>query len=421
MGTFQYEALNTVGQTVKGQIEANTSEEAASKVRAMGNFPTKIKEKAGKRGAKPAPGAPGGGGAPTRALPRRKVGKVSNKLLCTFTRQLCTLIDAGLPILRSLRILEQQQKPGPLRVAIRLVAEDVESGVTLSDAMARHDKAFNALYTNMIRAGELGGVLDVILKRLADFLEKSQALKRKVLGAMIYPSAVITFAVLIVSGIMVFVIPAFKKIFSDMGKALPAMTQNLINISDWMKSSGWIVIVCSPVAIYFLLRLIKMSPTGRLILDRAKMMIPVLGRVISKTGVERFCRTLGTLLSAGVPILEALNITRETAGSEIFSRALGRVRDGIREGESFADPLRASRIVEPMVVNMIDVGEETGELDKMLEKVADTYAEEVSVLVSSMISLLEPVMVILLGSIVGYIVVSLFLPMIHMLKNMQQG
>ena len=421
MGTFQYEALNTVGQTVKGQIEANTSEEAASKVRAMGNFPTKIKEKATKRGAKPAPGAAGGGGAQPRSLPRRKVGKVSNKLLCTFTRQLCTLIDAGLPILRSLRILEQQQKPGPLRVAIRLVAEDVESGVTLSDAMARHDKAFNALYTNMIRAGELGGVLDVILKRLADFLEKSQALKRKVLGAMIYPSAVITFAVLIVSGIMMFVIPAFKKIFSDMGKALPAMTQNLINISDWMKSSGWIVIICAPVAIFFLLRLIKMSPTGRLILDRAKMMIPVLGRVISKTGVERFCRTLGTLLSAGVPILEALNITRETAGSEIFSRALGRVRDGIREGESFADPLRASRIVEPMVVNMIDVGEETGELDKMLEKVADTYAEEVSVLVSSMISLLEPVMVILLGGIVGYIVVGLFMPMISMLKNMQQG
>jgi type IV pilus assembly protein PilC len=420
MATFQYEALNTVGQTVKGQIEANTSEEAASKVRAMGSFPTKIKEKAGKRGGKPAPGVATVGG-PVRGPQRRKVGKVSNKLLCTFTRQLCTLIDAGLPILRSLRILEQQQKPGPLRVAIRLVAEDVESGVTLSDAMARHDKAFNALYTNMIRAGELGGVLDVILKRLADFLEKSQALKRKVMGAMIYPSAVITFAVLIVSGIMVFVIPAFKKIFSDMGKALPAMTQNLINISDWMKSSGWIVIVISPLAVFFLLRLVRMSPTGRMILDRMKMMIPVLGKVISKTGVERFCRTLGTLLSAGVPILEALNITRETAGSEIFSRALGRVRDGIREGESFADPLRASRIVEPMVVNMIDVGEETGELDKMLEKVADTYAEEVSVLVSSMISLLEPVMVILLGSIVGYIVVSLFLPMIHMLKNMQQG
>jgi type IV pilus assembly protein PilC len=416
MATFQYEALNSVGQTVKGTVDAGTNEEAASKVRAMGNFPTKIKERAAKRGK-----GPTAAGTPTnvRATQRRKVGAVPTKLLMQFTRQLATLVDAGLPILRSLRILEQQQKPGPMRMAVRMVAEDVESGVTLSDAMARHNKVFSPLYTNMIRAGELGGVLDVILGRLANFLEKTQALKKKVQGAMIYPIMVISFAMLIVTGILWFVVPSFEKIFRDMGSKLPAMTQSLVDTSRWIAGGGWAVILVSPVLLWLTFKMVRMSPAGRLLVDRLKLMIPVIGQVNAKTGVERFCRTLGTLLSAGVPILEALSITRETAGNEVFARALGKVREGIREGESFADPLRQARIVEPMVVNMIDVGEETGELDKMLEKVADTYAEEVSVLVSSMISLLEPMMVITLGGIVGYIVVSLFLPMIKMLQVMQ--
>jgi len=416
MATFQYEALNSVGQTVKGTVDAGTNEEAAAKVRAMGNFPTKVKERAAKRGKGPVAAA---GTTKTSATQRRKVGGVPSKLLTQFTRQLATLVDAGLPILRSLRILEQQQKPGPMRMAVRMVAEDVEAGVTLSDAMARHEKVFSPLYSNMVRAGELGGVLDVILGRLANFLEKSQALKKKVQGAMIYPVMVISFAMLIVTGIMWFVVPAFQKIFHDMNRALPPMTQSLIDVSSWVAGGGWAVIILSPVLLWLIFKMVKMSPTGRLLVDRMKLMIPVIGQVNAKTGVERFCRTLGTLLSAGVPILEALNITRETAGNEVFGRALAKVREGIREGESFAEPLRQSRIVEPMVVNMIDVGEETGELDKMLEKVADTYAEEVAVLVSSMISLLEPLMVITLGGIVGYIVVSLFLPMIGMLKAMQ--
>ena len=416
MATFQYEALNSVGQTVKGTVDAGTNEEAASKVRAMGNFPTKVKERAVKRGKGP---TAAGTATQTRATQRRKVGSVPTRLLTQFTRQLATLVDAGLPILRSLRILEQQQKPGPMRMAVRMVAEDVESGVTLSDAMARHQKVFSPLYSNMIRAGELGGVLDVILGRLANFLEKSQALKKKVQGAMIYPIMVISFAMLIVTGIMVFVIPAFEKIFRDMGRKLPTMTQSLIDVSHWIAAGGWAVILLSPVLLWLIFKMVKTSPTGHLFVDRMKLMIPVIGQINAKTGVERFCRTLGTLLSAGVPILEALSITRETSGNEVFARALGKVREGIREGESFAEPLRQSRVVEPMVVNMIDVGEETGELDKMLEKVADTYAEEVSVLVSSMIALLEPLMVITLGTIVGYIVVSLFLPMIDMLKGMQ--
>ncbi len=416
MATFQYEALNSVGQTVKGTVDAGTNEEAAAKVRAMGNFPTKVKERAAKRGKGP---TAAGTGTKSRATQRRKVGAVPSKLLTQFTRQLATLVDAGLPILRSLRILEQQQKPGPMRMAVRMVAEDVESGVTLSDAMGRHEKVFSPLYSNMIRAGELGGVLDVILSRLADFQEKSQALKKKVQGAMIYPTMVISFAMLIVTGIMVFVIPAFTKIFKDMGRGLPGMTQNLVNVSAWVASGGWAVIILSPLVLWIIFKMVKTSPAGRMFVDRMKLMIPVLGQINAKTGVERFCRTLGTLLSAGVPILEALSITRETAGNEVFARALGKVREGIREGESFAEPLRQSHVVEPMVVNMIDVGEETGELDKMLEKVADTYAEEVSVLVGSMISLMEPLMVITLGGIVGYIVIALFMPMIDMLKAMQ--
>ncbi len=419
MPTFMYEAMNSVGQPVKGEVDAGSSEEAISKVRAMGNFPTRIKERTGpksKAGAKP-------GAARAAAAPKkggiRVAGSVSNKLLCQFTRQLSTLQDAGLPILRSLRILEQQQKPGMMRVAIRLVAEDVEGGATLSEAMARHPKAFDRLYTNMVRAGELGGVLDVILQRLADFLEKSQALRRKIIGAMIYPAAVITFAILIVTGIMMFVIPAFKTIFLEMQVKLPAITEFLIAVSSFISDGGWALVLGFPFILWLTFRLLKISKGGRYFVDNLKLHTPILGQIVSKTSVARFSRTLGTLLSAGVPILEALNITRDTAGNEVFSRAMNSVHDGIREGESFAEPLRQAKIVEPMVVNMIDVGEETGELDKMLTKVADTYDDEVDTLVNSMVRLLEPIMVITLGGIVLVIVLAIFSPMVALLQSVQ--
>jgi len=412
MPSFTYEALNNVGQSVKDEIEATSSEEAISKIRAMGYFPTKLKERAVRRGAKPAVAGAVGAGAAARPRGRRTVGRVSRKLLTQCTRQLSTLIDAGLPILRSLRILEQQQKPGMLRVALKMVGDDVEGGKTLSEAMARHPKAFDRLYTNMVRAGELGGVLDVILQRLADFMERSQALKRKVIGAMIYPVAVITFALLIVTGLLMFVVPEFDKIFKGMNAELPKITQALIDMSKWVRYKfGWAVILSIPLMIYGALRLLKMNPSGRFWVDNVKLKVPILGVITSKTAVARFTRTLGTLLSAGVPILEALNITRDTSGNEVLSRALIGVHDGIREGESFAEPLRRARIVEPMVVNMIDVGEETGELDKMLIKIADTYDDEVETLIGSLTSLMEPVMIITLGVIVGFIVVALFIPM----------
>jgi type IV pilus assembly protein PilC len=416
MPVFTYEAMNSVGQSVKGEVSATTSEEAITKVRAMGNFPTKIKEKAIRKAGRGRAAAAG----PIPGAKRRRVGGVSAKLLSQFTRQLSTLINAGLPILRSLRILEQQQKPGPLRLAIRYVADDVEGGATLSEAMARHPRVYDRLYTNMVRAGEVGGVLDGILQRLADFLEKSEALKRKVLGAMIYPIAVISFACGILGLLMMFVIPKFQEIFSEMGSKLPAITRFLLNTSHWVMGGGWAVILGTPVGLYILIKLIRTSAGGRYILDNLNLRIPIMGRILGKTSIARFSRTLGTLLAAGVPILEALTITADTAGNEVYARALGKVRDGIREGESFAAPLRTARIVDPMVVNMIDVGEETGELDKMLNKVADTYDEEVETLVSGLTSLLEPVMIIVLGLIVGTIVVSLFMPMVAMIQNMSK-
>jgi type IV pilus assembly protein PilC len=421
MGNFVYEGLNSVGQAVKGEIEAATSEEAISKVRSMGNFPTKIKERVVKKGA--GAGAKGAAGATTTGgAARRRVGAVNKKMLTTFTRQLSTLTDAGLPLLRSLRILEQQQKPGMLRLGIRMVADDVEGGATLSDAMARHPKAFDRLYTNMVRAGELGGVLDLILQRLADFMEKSQALKRKVVGAMLYPIAVITFAVLIVMGIMIVVVPKFESIFADMGQRLPAPTRLLMNISFFVAHQwGWVWIIAFPAIVYAFFKLLRSSPTGAYVADSVKLQIPIMGQIVSKTAVARFTRTLGTLLAAGVPILEAIAITRDTSGNAVYGRALDKVHDGIREGESFSAPLRQAKIVEPMVVNMIDVGEETGELDKMLNKIADTYDDDVETLVSSMVSLLEPVMVITLGVIVGFIVIALFMPLVALIQGMQGG
>jgi len=415
MAIFQYEAMNAAGQEIKDELEAATAEEAISKIRERGLFPTKVKERAGKKrvGAEAARAGKRPAGAATFAM----VGK---KQLTQFTRQLSTLQDAGLPILRSLRVLQQQQKPGTLRQVIKEVAEDVEGGATLSEAMGKHPRAFNRLYTKMVAAGEAGGVLETILERLAEFLEKAQRLRRKVIGAMIYPLAVITFAGGILGFLMYFVIPKFHKIFADFGTELPAPTKILIGVSDWFVNGtppGWIIFLGSPIAIFLLLKLIRQSQVGRYVLDVGKMKFPVVGQIVRKSAVARFTRTLAVLINAGVPILEAINITKDTTGNEVFSNALDNVHDSIREGESFAEPLRASRVVDALVVNMVDVGEETGELDKMLLKVADNYDDEVDTLVGSLVSLLEPVMVIFLGLTVGSIVVALFLPLVKLIES----
>ncbi len=417
MSVFKYEALNASGQEIKDEVEAPSKEEAVSKVRALGYFPTKVVEKADRKqiAAKRA-----GPGAKQRKAAGTGLGWVGTKQLTTFTRQLSTLQDAGLPILRSIRILEQQQKPGMLRSVLKQVTEDVEGGATLSEAMSRHPKAFDRLYCNMVAAGEAGGVLDVILQRLADFLEKAQRLKRKIMGAMIYPVVVISIAAGIVTFIMVKVVPKFEEIFRDFETGLPGVTKMLIAISSWFAGGtppGWVVVVLSPVLFYAMYKLIRQAKTGRTVLDAATLKVPVVGQIAGKSSIARFTRTLGTLVSAGVPILEAVNITRDTTGNEIYAGMLQKVHDGIREGDTFANPLRASKTVDPIVVNMVDVGEETGELDKMLMKVADNYDEEVDTLVASLVSLLEPIMVVALGFIVGFIVVALFLPLVTLIQS----
>jgi type IV pilus assembly protein PilC len=270
----------------------------------------------------------------------------------------------------------------------------------------------------MVQAGETGGVLDVILQRLAEFMEKAQKLKRRVIGAMIYPSVVISFSVLIVTGIMLFVVPQFRQIFSDFKTSLPALTQFLMDTSDWIAQDyGWAVVLGSPFGLFVLFKLTSKSKGGRKLLDVVKLHLPVLGGIIKKTSIARFTRTLGTLLSAGVPILDALNITRDTVGNVVFENALQKVHDAIREGESFAGPLRAAKVCDSIVTNMIDVGEETGDLDKMLMKIADNYDEEVDVMVGSLVSLLEPIMVVTLGGIVGTIVIALFLPLVKLIQS----
>jgi len=408
MAVFQYEAMDARGQEVRAEVEANSQEEALPKIRGMGYFPSQIRVK-GRRVASAEPKKKGKSFALVR---------VSRKELTQFTRQMSTLQDAGLPILRSLRILEGQTKPGALKNALQDIIEDVEAGSTLSEAMEKHPKAFDRLYVYTVRAGEAGGVLDQILRKLAEFMEKAMALKRRVTGAMVYPAMVISIAVIIVTAIIYFIVPRFEDIFQkfNIPGGLPAPTQMLINFSHGVATYFYIFLAI-PVAIYFGLRLLKSSPGGRFALNWLTMHIPIVGAIIRRTAIARFSRTLGTLITSGVPILEALNITRETVGNEVVSKALGQVHDSIREGESIAGPLRQSGVVDPIVVNMVDVGEETGELDKMLIKVADTYDEEVDHLVGSLVNALEPVMIIFLGSTIGFIVIALFLPLVTLIQG----
>ncbi len=418
MATFQYEAMDSTGLEVKDTIEAGSEQEAQTKIREKGYYVTKITEKNKGKGGKKDDKKD-----KTKEIkgPRKKkafsFGKVKAKQLCTFTRQLSTLQDAGLPILRSLRILESQAKPGPLKNSLIGVIEDVESGNTLSEAMAKQPKAFDNLYVNMVKAGEAGGALEVILQRLAEFKEKSQSLKRKVQGAMIYPAAVLLVAGVIVGGIMYFIIPKFKEIFEGFDVELPEITVLLINMSTWVVDF-WYLIPTIPISIILLIKIIRKNKTGAYILDRIALKIPLMGAIISKSTVARTARTLGTLISSGVPILEALAIARDTAGNEVFRKAFEHIQSSIREGETMAVPLKETRITDDLVVNMVDVGEETGALDNMLYKVADVYEEEVSVLIEGLVNLLEPIMTVVLGIIVGFIVIALFLPLVKLLNEL---
>jgi type IV pilus assembly protein PilC len=413
MATYKFEAMDTTGGEVKSSVDALNEEEAQQKIRQMGYFVTKITEVAGKKEK----GKKKGGEKRKKKGKVFTLGGVSNKQLVQFTRQFSVLQDAGLPVLRSLKILEKQLKPGVLKNALIDVVDDVESGSTLSESFGKHPKCFDRLYVNMIKAGEAGGALEVILRRLAEFKEKAQSLKRKITGAMVYPVVVILVAVLILCGIMIFIIPKFEKIFTEFKLKLPWITEALINTSRWV-GQYWYVLPLIPLSVWLLFKLIRLSKLGNYVLDRLYLFLPIVGTLINKTVVARTTRTLGTLISSGVPILEALSITRETCMNAVFEKMYTRVYESIREGETIHQPLKESRLVDDIVVNMIDVGEETGNLDGMLNKIADVYDEEVNVLVEALISLLEPLMIVVLGAIVGTIVIALFMPLLALLEGL---
>jgi type IV pilus assembly protein PilC len=426
MSTFVYDALNASGKPQKGTVDAASKEEAIQRIKSQGFFPTSVREQKGKKAEAPT------AGDESKTKKKKEVslsvGKVKRKQLTLFTRQLSTLQDAGLPLLRSLQILEGQLRPGKFKNILQGVCEDVEGGSSLSEAMAKHPRAFDRLYCKMVAAGEVGGVLDIILQRLAEFMEKADRLRRKIKGAMWYPAVVVIVAVAIVTFIMWFIIPKFEEIFREFGVALPLLTRFLIGISRWIAGQnvgqtipGAVWVFVSPVAIWLFLKLTRKAPPGRAALDTIALWIPVVGSLIRKSVTARFTRTLGTLISAGVPILEAITITRDTSGNYVFEKALTRVHDSIREGESMADPLREAKVCDAIVVNMIDVGEETGDLDTMLMKIADNYDEEVDDAVQAMVKLIEPLLMVFLGVVVGAIVVAMFLPLVAMIESLQGG
>ena len=418
MPHFAYTAVDAQGKTHQGTVEANSAADAAAAIKKQGRFPTNIAETAAAAGAVKGKGLSlpfsFGGGSGT--------GKVPAKVLTVFTRQLSTLISAGLPLLRSLRTLSKQEKNANLKKIMASLAESVEGGTTFSEALAQHPKAFNKLYVNMVKAGELGGVLEVVLTRLAEFAEKSQRIRGKVTSAMVYPVVVLTIAVGIVTFLMLFIVPKFEAIFKDMlgGRPLPFITQTIMDISRFIQ--GHFLLLAGMLVLAVVgLRLSMRLPGVPAKVDQFKLKLPLFGDMLTKTAVARFSRTLGTLVSSGVPILQALQITRDTAGNERVSSAIDNIHDNVKEGESMVSPMEASQIFPPMVVSMVQVGEETGQLPDMLTKVADVFEEEVDTAVAGLTSLLEPVMIVLLALIVGTIVVALFLPLITIIQDLTAG
>ncbi len=419
MPTFKYEALDDSGDRVDGNVKAASKQDAIDKVHNMGYVPTEVvqTEDMGGRGASAGAEEEEEGWFSWLNV---SFGGVSSKQLTQFTSQLATLINAGLPIVRSLKILTNQMKKSQLKSISEAVSEDVEQGSSLSEAMSKHPKAFSGLYVNMIKAGEAGGVLDTILQRLAEYMEKAEEMKRKILSASIYPAAVLSFAVLIVICIMYFIIPRFKSIFEKIaGGDLPTVTQYLLNFSNFISGGGWVLILAIPIVFWGGLKLIRMSRTGREYLDRLKLNMPLVGDLYRKTITTQFCRTFGTLTASGVPILDALEIVRGSISNEVVSNAIGEVHESIRGGETIAEPLEQTDVFDDIVVNMIDVGEETGELDEMLLKIADNYEDQVDAAVEGLMSLLEPALIIIMGLIIGFIVMALFLPLISIMNQLQ--
>ncbi len=422
MARFKFTALDSKGKEVHGEIDADSQSAAVARIREKQYFPTKVEELAG--GGAAAPSAKKGG-APKSALqmeikmPKFLQGGVKTKQLTTFTRQMSTLVNAGLPLMRAMRVLQRQEKNLALRDAVTQMAESIESGSTFAEALAAHPKIFDRLFVNMVKAGEIGGVLDVVLARLAEFQEKAEKIKGKVKSAMTYPVVVLVMALSILTFLMMFIVPKFAEIFADLmgGKGMPPLTQFVMNASDAMVHR-FPLILAVIVVIVVVVKLAAKTAQGRLMLDRFKLHAPVFGQLISKNSISRFTRTLGTLMAAGVPVLQALNIVKETVGNEVISKAVATIHDAVKEGENMAPPIASSKVFPPMVVSMVEVGEETGALPDMLMKIADSYDDDVDNAVAAMTSIIEPLLIIFLAVVVGTIVIALFMPLVSIIGGL---
>ncbi|MEM1084732.1 MAG: type II secretion system F family protein [Verrucomicrobiota bacterium] len=427
MPQFQFTAADAKGEQTSGTVDAPSEAEAINQIKSQGYYPLQVVE-AGK-GTLTAP--------KKKAAKKKKAkkadpkspkgttgGRIKPKVLMIFTRQLATLIDSGLPLLRGLTVLAKQEPNPVLRGTVNALADSVQSGSTFSEALAQHPKIFNKLYVNMVKAGELGGVLEVVLVRLAEYQEKAHKLKNKIVSAMVYPVIVMFIAVAILVFLMLVIVPKFKEMFAEMeGAELPTISKIVFGTSEFFLSANvWII----PNVVWFFLvvglivagfNMWGRTKGGRKAVDSLKLKLPIFGDIQRKSAVARFSRTLGTLVTSGVPILQALNITRDTAGNVVISGAIEKVHEAVKEGESIVTPLQASGVFPGMVISMVDVGEETGQLPEMLLKVADVYDDEVDNAVTALTSILEPIMIVILALVVGSVVFALFLPLIKVIQS----
>ena len=434
MPLYMYTAIDANGKEQKGKKDAANEEEVSNFLKNQGLFPTSIKL-ADKGAAKTAAAAAkaktaakntpkdkkknGGGGININLNISLGPAVIKEKDLTVLTRQMAILLDAGLPLIRSLKTLARQATNPIVKKTLEETAVSVEGGSTFSEALAQHPKSFDKLYLNMIRAGEAAGKLELILNRLATFREKAAKIQGKVKSAMVYPSIIISIAVLITTGLMIFIVPKFKKTFTELleGEPLPGLTQFVMGISEFM-INNWIILVPGIIGLVIVFKLILKVPFLKFYIDWVKYNLPLVGPIVSKTAISKFSRTLGTLMGSGVPILSALNIVKETSGNEVVSQAISKVYEAVKEGEGMAGPLQATKIFPEMVISMIEVGEETGKLPEMLDKIADTFDEEVDNAVAALTSMIEPIMMVGLAVVIGGIVIALFMPMIKIIEKL---
>ena len=433
MATFQYIAKDSAGNERRGTVEAGDRNSAIAAVRAQGLLPTALGEVKSASSAAPAKKAKGG---PATAKPKAKTGalnkdikinikmpkflqgRIKTKVLTQFTRQLATLVNAGLPLMRGIEVLKRQMKDPRMLEALTGISENIAAGGTFSESLTQYPKIFDNLYVNMVKAGEAGGVLEVVLGRLAEFAEKAERIKNKVKGAMIYPIVVLVAAIGITAFLLVAVIPKFQQVFNDMlgGQALPPITQFVIDASEFVQHNGFQIFLAL-VAVVVILKIIAKTEKGAYFFDVLKLKMPVTGTLAQRSAVSKFTRTLGTLLSSGVPILQSLTITRDTTGNRVLTDAIQSVHDSVKEGESMTQPLSQCKVFPPMVISMVEVGEETGALADMLTRIANTYDDEVDNAVAGMTAAIEPALIIVLAVVVGTIVIAMFLPMVKIIGS----